>query len=533
MDCKKVKLNYFSFLNFVISVFLIFSFLIALVHKRLIYYPSLNYSFTNSNDSYFSDQWAIQKVELDKAWDIYTGSSNVTVGVIDSGIDVSHYDLSNNIDTTLSTSLNPDLLSGLDDNNGHGTHVAGIIGALGNNGYGICGSCWDVNIASLRVASTYGTGPSETALLNSFEYAENNQIQFLNISLGKYAFPFSDIDYFSNAFSSYNGLSICAAGNGNELEQEQGINLDDNSFNAKFYPACFLGPNIISVGASNKTDGKYGDSNYGRFSVDLFAPGEDIKSTFPNNNFVSYSGTSMATPLVTGTAALLKSIDPSLTLFQIKSAILNNVDVVDSLYNLCLSHGRLNAYQAALSILPSIVANDTGITFNSNINYQKFLKMNLFSGHYTLLINNSIPCRVTLYRRYIDTPLIQQSFTTSGAQTINFLSETNQTVYIRVENLSNSNGNISISAAFQNHLYNNSYAFQGPLFHRAYCNCGDYVLLPHIIYVPNEWATYGTCAVCGAIVPVGGEIILSIDNPSMNNTLSVFDLLGKPVVECF
>lgn len=504
---------------------------------------------TQTNDTFFNSQWHVEKVGLNKAWDIYTGSNNISVGVIDSGICGYHPDLSNNINSSISMHFNDGhcTLNPLEDGENHGSHVAGIIGAEGNNNLGVAGACWDIDLVSLSVA-VYSSGLFYVpGIVSAINYASNpnTYIPVLNASLGMPEMKFLDYNYdyldfagsFADAMDDYDGLLVCAAGNStNYYNCNCGQNI--GNLNYLIYPASCSVSNMIVVGNSDANDDMAITSNYGSTKVHLFAPGENIYSTSAieqdNPTYYKYeSGTSMASPLVAGTAALLKSIDPSLTSAQIKSAILDNVDVISGLSGLCTTGGRLNAYQAALSILPSIVANDTGVTFNSNINYQRFLKMNLVSGHYTLSINNSVPCRVTIYQRYIDTPFIQQSFTTSGTQTISFLSETNQMVYIRVENLGNNNGDISISAIFQNHSYNNSYAYQNPLFHRAYCNCGDYVLLPHIVYRENEWATYGTCAICSSIVPIGGGIILSRDNPDINNSSSIFDLLDEPVIQCF
>ena len=247
------NLNIFAVAILFCPIFVIH--LIMRNNQNYCYYPA---------DYYVDAQWSIDKVDLEKAWNICTGSSNVKVGVIDSGVDGNHIDLSKNINTSLSYCFNPNLSSGLQDNLGHGTHVAGIIGAKGNNGYGISGAALDIDLISLRVAGTYG-GVYDGALADAVSYATTNSIPILNISICGETF---DSDLFDAIFN-YPGLVVCAAGNypgGHDI---------DNPLH-RTYPACFLGSNIIAVGNSTSNDTKAYSSNYGQMSVDLFAPGEDI-----------------------------------------------------------------------------------------------------------------------------------------------------------------------------------------------------------------------------------------------------------------
>lgn len=470
------------------------------------------YSSTIPNDTNINSQWAIEKVELDKAWDIYTGSATTKVGIVDSGIDATHEDLAQNVDTTLGAHFGNYNFSHLVDYVSHGTHVAGIVGAVGNNEIGISGACWDVDLVSLSIATNNNSTIYVPGIVDAVQYASsaNTYIPILNVSSGATPDKIFDLGYntieilssFSTYMSNYSGLLVCAAGNGNNFGAytTQGQNIGNIS--NKLFPASYSQPNMIVVGNSDSNDQKASTSNYSSTAVDLFAPGQSIYSTIPNNNYASYSGTSMASPLVAGTAALLKSIDPSLSTSDIKAAILNNVDIISGLSNYCSTSGRLNAYRAALSILPEIIQNGDAVSFVSNINYQKFMKMNCLEGHYSLSIDMPSPYRVTIYKKYSGSPLVQQIFANGGLGTINFLSIQNQTLFVRVENLGNSNCNASVDLSYQSHSYTDHFVYYDASSHKSYCSCGNYVLMPHIIQAADPFSEYGVCSLCSAIIPI-------------------------------
>ncbi len=296
-------------------------------------------------DSDITLQWAIEKLQLPDAWDITTGSNTIYVGVIDSGIDVTHPDLVNNIDINLSECFSDDYDTALEDATGHGTHVAGIIGAQWNSDelYAVIGVCWNVKLVSLRVGTATGDfyGPAVAEAIN---YAERNGIQILNFSGGTY----NESDGIKQALESYSGLFICSAGNDT---------LDTDEFT--HYPSSYSYDNLISVGASTyydntwtssnlKPNGYYEGSNYGATTVDLFAPGAAIYSCGNKtyNRYAYDSGTSMAAPFVTGVAALMMANNSNLSPARIKQLILDNVDEVSNFSGKCVSGGRLNAYKA-------------------------------------------------------------------------------------------------------------------------------------------------------------------------------------------
>lgn len=294
------------------------------------------------NDPYYSNnyQWAIDQIELPDAWDITTGSSNITVAVMDSGIRANHYDLRNRVDSNLSKSFVSDNQTdntGLEDTLGHGTNVAGVIGAITNNATGIAGVCWNVTLVSLRV-TVNGTDFNPTAIASAINYAKDNDIDIINCSMS-WTVNYNTIRL---AIQNYSGLLVCSAGNDNESSDSNYI-----------YPARYNFDNIIVVGASDSSDAKATFSNYGAATVDLFAPGVNIYTTAIDpdaplniNYYKSVSGTSFSAPLVAGVAALILSVYPNYQPYDLYVSICDNVDVCSGLSGYCLTGGRLNAAAA-------------------------------------------------------------------------------------------------------------------------------------------------------------------------------------------
>lgn len=309
-----------------------------------------------AQDPYYvnNEQWAISQISLPSAWEVVSVFSTVRVGVIDSGIDASHPDLASKVNTTLSKCFTSAYSTGIGDAVGHGTHVAGIIGAGinnrdSNNQYiGIAGTSPNVELISLRVDDGNGN-PDSAAVISAISYASLHNIPILNCSIGM-KLNYEEIASLKLSIELFDGLMICAAGNnGTNNNIYRNYPSDVNSLT-----------NIISVGASNKDDAMCDFSNYGSTSVDIFAPGEDILSTVSSSicssscntgghyasGYHHWSGTSMAAPYVTGVAALMLSVNPNLQSHQIKDIILRSVDVIDGFEDLCMSGGRLNAYKA-------------------------------------------------------------------------------------------------------------------------------------------------------------------------------------------
>lgn len=333
--------------------------------------------------SWVEDYWAIDKVSLPAAWDYETGDSSVLVGVIDTGIDATHLDLMNRVNTTLSNSftVNDPVSNALQDQVGHGTMVAGIIGAEANNSMGISGVCWDVQLVSLKANNKQNPRIMDLdSVIYALYEAEEQGIPIINLSGS-----FSDYDEdFHAAVANYSGLIVCSAGNNG------GVDLEHYYPALLVYPACFEAcDNVLVVGASTKTDAKKPSSAYNETYVDLFAPGVKILTTFPtalcnagcgvdhnvpvnNSEGVHYAGyhyfenTSAATPFVTGVAALVLAQNPTFNTQQLKERLLSAVDEIDALDGLCVTGGRLNAFKA---VHATHTYTDHYSLFNSSFHY--------------------------------------------------------------------------------------------------------------------------------------------------------------------
>lgn len=318
---------------------------------------------TPNDEKYTSEAYeALDAIRATQAWDITTGSKKVVVGIIDTGIDGKHEDLKDNLWVNPKPNRNGyrNDLHGYDfanrcggtptDDDGHGTHVAGIVGANGDNGIGVCGVNWNVQLAWLRIGDKDGNIAISHAV-EAINYAKNHDIPILNASWSGYASfnDYSDYKPLEEAIKNYDGLFVTAAGN------------DDVCIDTcPCYPASFDLPNIITVGASHSdgynsdlTNGlKAGYSNYGT-GVDLVAPGDNILSTIPGNNYAEMSGTSMAVPMVAGVAALVMAKYPQYSTAQIKNAILNGTVKNGMFLKYCIANGAaLNAYGALLKTKP-------------------------------------------------------------------------------------------------------------------------------------------------------------------------------------
>ncbi len=297
-------------------------------------------------------------IDAPEAWDITTGSSTIVVGVVDTGVAYGHADLDANIwSNPGGVGGCPAGTHGLDarnndcdpnDDHNHGTHVAGTIGAEANNG-GVVGVNWNVSIMGLKFLSSSGSGTIEDAI-EAYGFAIQAKqagvnIRVLNNSWGGGGFSQGFLDNIDQAGA--NGiLSVFAAGNGNFFGV--GYNVDSSPF----YPCSYTSSSQLCVAATTQTDAKASFSNYGSTSVDLGAPGVNILSTIRNGSYAYYDGTSMATPHVSGAAALVLSAC-ALTLDQLKAAILNNVDPVSSLAGKTVTGGRLNAHKALSCVPPT------------------------------------------------------------------------------------------------------------------------------------------------------------------------------------
>lgn len=366
-------------------------------------YAEPNYIYVTEktpNDPQYNQLWGMNNtgqtggladadIDAPEAWDINTGNGEVIVGIIDTGIDFAHEDLAVNIytnpgedawadpnDPTTGNGQDDDGNGKVDDwkgwnfinnsnnaydDNMHGTHCAGSIGAVGNNNIGVVGVNWNVQLMPLKFLDSGGSGTSTNAI-KAIEYAVTMGVHVLSNSWGGGGFSTTMEDAIKKA-NAAGILFVAAAGN-------------DGTDNDLYphYPSNYEVDNVVAVAASDHGDNRAlwgsggGDdgcgfvcsnamaavpgSNYGKTTVDIAAPGKEILSTVPGNSYGVLSGTSMATPHVAGGAALLLSLNPNLSISELKAALLNTVDPLDDFENKLVSGGRMNIHAALQSVAP-------------------------------------------------------------------------------------------------------------------------------------------------------------------------------------
>ena len=299
-------------------------------------YPDSSPNYPNDFDS---SQWALEKISAPAAWYYTTGLNTIKVGVIDTGVDHTHPDLAANVDTLLARNVE-DAIATNDamDISGHGTKVAGVIGAVGNNAVGITGINWSVSIVPIKIADS---GASYLAQVRAFEYATSLNLPIVNISYGV-----ADNASVYSAIRKFKGLVVKSAGDQNKISSDS----------PSLVTLSGMG-NVIIVAASNNTDSLVADSNHGP-QIHLAAPGDQVKSTGLNNTYANFAMSSCAAPHVAGAAALLKSFEQRLETNMIKNAILNNVDVKANLNDLVSTNGRLNIYNSVFMVRLDLNADD-------------------------------------------------------------------------------------------------------------------------------------------------------------------------------
>lgn len=323
---------------------------------------------TKPNDSELRRQYHHNNIQSFEAWTKTTGSAEIPVAIIDTGIVLEHEDLVDNLwrnpgETGLDSEGRDKATNGIDDDengyiddfqgwdfvdndnipddrNGHGTHCAGIVGGVGDNGKGISGVNWNVGLVGLKIFGASGSA-TEADIVEAIEYSNMMGFQISNNSWGgpagaEYGEGTGDLIYEAIKEGQTLGhLFVFAAGNSR-----------GNSDVKPLIPAAYDLDAIISVAASTQSDSLAGFSNYGLTTVDIAAPGAGIYSTFKKSWFGSayrsLDGTSMAAPIVAGAATLLKSVNPSMTSPEIKSRILETADPVDALEGKIKTGGRLN-----------------------------------------------------------------------------------------------------------------------------------------------------------------------------------------------
>ena len=314
------------------------------------------------NDPNFSNLWGLYNfgllggtVDVDTdatdAWDLRTSASTVVVAVVDTGIDDDHPDLSGNIWTNTGETPGNDEdndgngyvddVYGYDfanndgdphDDNEHGTHVAGTIGAVGNNGIGITGVAWQTNLMAVKFMTAGGGGSVDDAI-SSINYAVANGAHVINASWKIFNYSQAMRNAIENA-GSQGVLFVASAGNDST-----------NTDATPVYPSGYTLDNIVSVAAHTRSNNLASFSNYGSTSVDLAAPGYEIYSTLPGNTYGNRNGTSMASPHVSGAAALYLAANPGTQPSALRQLLIQTVDQSSAYEGKTVGGGRLNAYR--------------------------------------------------------------------------------------------------------------------------------------------------------------------------------------------
>lgn len=362
----------------------------ALRARPDVLYAELNYIRRidrTPNDPRFAEQWALKNtgqsggtagvdIKAEQAWDTTTGDRSIVVGVIDEGIDINHPDLRDNIwrnaGEVPGNNVDDDGNGFVDDYNGydffhndasvydgspgdnetdsHGTHVAGTIGAVGNNSVGVTGVNWQVSLMSLKILGRDGERPAPSSVrltVRAYGYAKmmrdlwvssggtrGANIRVLNNSYGGFGNSQTELDAI-RALGESGILFVASAGN---------ESLSNDS--SPHFPSGYNAPNVISVTATNRLDTLSSFSNTGALTVHMAAPGSAILSTTPNGTYSSFSGTSMAAPHVAGAAALIYAVYPNLSAPRLRAALLFSGDEISAVIGKTLTGRRLNALGA-------------------------------------------------------------------------------------------------------------------------------------------------------------------------------------------
>jgi subtilisin family serine protease len=372
------------------------------------------------SDTFFQNQWYLKKIKALRAWDKKRETPEITIAIIDSGIQINHPDLKDNIWRNESevpgNGIDDDGNGFVDDINGwdfvnnvadpnpkfkngytesgiiHGTIVAGVVAGYGNNGVGISGVTWQARLMPLKVLDDKGTGDTRN-VVKAIDYAIKNKADIINLSFTGFNYSHALYDAIRRAYDA--GIFIVAAA-GNDEGEGSGVNIDDRPM----YPACYdgsAGENmVIGVSATDPMDQKAKFSSFGSDCVDIASPGVSIFSTtvfapqFSTSAFSFnkkydgfWSGTSMAAPMVSGAAALVMSMDPRLGAKGVKDILLQNADDINrlnALYSGKLGKGRLNVDLAVSSAFKMVNSKREYLAIGPVSNKDALIKLSKASG---------------------------------------------------------------------------------------------------------------------------------------------------------
>lgn len=292
----------------------------------------LAYTAEVPDDASFSQQWGMTKIKAPEAWNITKGSPSVTVAILDTGMDIDHPDLASKIVLSRNFTDSPTD----DDRNGHGSHTAGIAAAVTGNGVGVAGVGYNVRLINAKVLGDSGSG-YYSSIINGIIWAADNGADVISMSIGGGSGS-ADMEDAINYAWNKGALVVAAAGN--------------NGSSSPSYPAYYQ--NSIAVGATDQNDNPYSFSNYGDW-VDVAAPG-NAYSTYKDGGYVSMSGTSMATPFVSGLAGLVFSVAADKngngrTNDEVRDIIETTCDPVSATG---MGRGRINALKAVSGANPPV-----------------------------------------------------------------------------------------------------------------------------------------------------------------------------------
>jgi len=336
-------------------------------HQPEVEFAEPNYirkMFVIPNDTSYNSQWGVKKIDCPSAWEITKASWSVKVAIIDTGINYLHPDLAGSVDTSLGYDFVNDDSDAMDDN-GHGTHVAGIISAMTNNNRGVAGVSWGARLIPIKALDNEGSGAS-IAISSCVPYAVDAGAKVINMSLG--GEMLSNLERIAIDYAYNNGV-ICIAAAGNFADD------GDPTNDFVMFPAAL--PHAIAVGASDSENQRAGFSNYGS-ELDIMAPGVEIYSTVPPTNpgglgndsmdiwhsdgYEYSDGTSMASPFVAGVVALIFSYEPNATFASVYEKITSTaIDLDTPGKDLYTGYGLINAASAVGYTVPAVVKESVAV----------------------------------------------------------------------------------------------------------------------------------------------------------------------------